>query len=883
MDSDLCRDLENSDPVISARAHIALLFAATPRLAELRFRAGPFQGAMAREAASIASDDDVPVLAETLGLSFHGCDDHGLLAPTTLSPACDGGEPVVGVEGAECAALDHACGRGFLDQIGGCCRAGLVGQGSACMTPVGPGSCNAISNCQPGGQPELGRAGAYIEVLSDHPGQPRVESWQTETGTVIRVEEVWDTVPLDAVPDDYNAVGWARLQPTTGDPHVAVARLRAAVNGVDGLLMRHERHGSSSLFLHESFLGVPVATVDRVVAVVRPTDELSFLSGRGETIPSGGAMLVTCSDAVPAGITLSPSRTDVTSELRCQRHEGYLEVIGTGLYGAFLPGPARDVRPPGRMGASTNALYTQALDFPPGPRGGIGRCIPGQTRTCGCGTRFQMCVGGAWGPCRPGFELCNGCDDDLDGSVDENGSDLCSDFVNCTLDVCTRMAGCQHVPRTTYCMRGTCTRGVCAGAASATSLVLDPRTRPPADANACSYDESDARCEQLDGCHCNGIARCNGTLGPSWDGISVPNLPSDPIRTSTASCAQRAPLSPRFPPNDARYAVRLCSSQPDCAAGEQCVAGQCYPVRNGGCETSGNACTVDDLCIEPDPGTSTCTLYNTVPGLRAVHQAVLDLVTERTTTIDGLSVACVADLLGQDMPAPPFHLWCQNDGSPCTVPFNTPGNTAGMGCAVLPPSGSGSAPLITCLPEVPVANGVDVLVGHADDVGTTWSGTGFSTTQGAICQGDPLADISGRRSCYHEACDGAGNCASFSDDNACTADRVGGGECGAPFVCTGSAGIQGPNGVVVAPSLWGLTHGSFVGCRRQECLVEEADTAGCFPAGLVGDCRVCDPALSDSTLSPLNGAVCAGIGGNELPCGRCMDGTCEPTGNPTCQ
>src|SRR5207244_4052561 len=41
-------------------------------------------------------------------------------------------------------------------------------------------------------------------------------------------------------------------------------------------------------------------------------------------------------------------------------------------------------------------------------------------------------------------EICNGLDDNCDGTVDEGGNDLCNDNNDCTTDTCRGPLACSH-------------------------------------------------------------------------------------------------------------------------------------------------------------------------------------------------------------------------------------------------------------------------------------------------------------------------------------------------------------------------------------------------------------------------------------------------------
>jgi len=71
-------------------------------------------------------------------------------------------------------------------------------------------------------------------------------------------------------------------------------------------------------------------------------------------------------------------------------------------------------------------------------------CEPGEVRICesACAGSTETCVDGAFGPCTPPAELCNGLDDDCDGEPD-NGFDVGAD--------CVSGVGACEAPGTTVC------------------------------------------------------------------------------------------------------------------------------------------------------------------------------------------------------------------------------------------------------------------------------------------------------------------------------------------------------------------------------------------------------------------------------------------------
>lgn len=887
-----CERLTSPESAVAARAHIDIMLRVAPGLAELRFRHGPFVGrAVGEVLGSPEGRIAVVDLSVLIARSFAGCEDHAVLGRTVVTPQCDGeGGPVTSVEGAPCALLDHACGRGYFDASGGCCRASLTIAGAACESPAGTGACDLTGACAAGAPVSIDDVVAWAEVVPARSGPPRLESWSNDRGTVVRVEETWDLAALDEVPEQYATLGWAQVPPIAENTsRVVLARPSETIDGADGVLLSHSRVGTVSAFIHASLRATgSIDDVPEVVIITRPLDDVLFVGADGRTIPEEASLRIPCTAPSEAADGVRTLSTPLEGA-RCERLDGYLRVSAVGLSAALVPtSEARDVRPPGTLAPSrAPSGYLTTRDRPPGVPGvpgGPRACVLNTTRSCGCGTQQQRCVGGHWGPCGAGMEACNGCDDDRDGNVDEGGSSLCTDGVPCTVDACFRLrrgvaggAACTSIRNPAGCRRGNCTRGVCLGlaGAGADSEDLDPRIRPLNDGNGCTWDESDVVCENADGCSCNGMARCDGTTaaanGLLWSGVSP--IPAA-LATSLGTCRPRTPLEAEYPTNDARGTFQFCSlNGPPCPAGEFCVGGLCAPIRNGGCETNGNVCDLDQMCLEPDPSTSTCVLFNGTGGaaLRSLQATILNLVSERSSDIDGRPVACVADVLGTALPPPPLNQLCRRDGSPCTEPDPT-----------LPFCN----PLTgSCQPELPVPGG-------ATRPGETTSATivfGPGPTVVPLtsngCEGDALAPV-GVVSCYREQCNSSGSCGSATADEACPAEIFDDPWCGAPFVCRGTAGsTPGVSGPVITPATWYPGTTSVLGCGRSGCIQRALGNDICWPAGEgpEGGCFNCQPAVTDDALTPRTFGPCGGTLPGGGPCGMCgPGGVCRPTSGTEC-
>jgi len=56
--------------------------------------------------------------------------------------------------------------------------------------------------------------------------------------------------------------------------------------------------------------------------------------------------------------------------------------------------------------------------------------------------------------CIPDSEVCDGVDNDCDGDIDEGGDELCDDGIDCTIDTCEGLSGCNFTPDNSYCDDG---------------------------------------------------------------------------------------------------------------------------------------------------------------------------------------------------------------------------------------------------------------------------------------------------------------------------------------------------------------------------------------------------------------------------------------------
>ncbi len=882
-DTEPCVHLLGEQETLRDEAYLQLVLEATPVLRSWRFRHGPRVGMTLADAVSLVATDRsmATTLAAALRVAFDGCRDHRILGRPVTSAVCEtaGGGVVEGLEEAPCLGLDHSCGRGYFDPARACCDVSNAIPGASCEASRGSsealgslGACNESGRCELDRAVDESNAYAWTEVVPARSGPPRIADWAEGDTVMVRVGESWDirALSLDEMREIQDSMyGWARFD-TDGGRRVPVSLTRVTLerNGGDGLLAAHRASGTVVLYLHEAQLGRGVETVDTVMVLTRPVDDYAYLGADGTTVPEGGTLAVPCGamSRTDAGADEEPAPDSFSCRVS---DEGFVRVAGPGLTGFLLPGgrPDVDVRPAGRL----RRREVAALRRRTRPSVALEICSPiGSSRSCGCGTRRQYCVAGGvpgvgvWGACT-GTELCNGCDDDADGNTDEGTASQCNDGLGCTADGCGSLfpnepVQCINLPTPAVCRRGACTVGVCAGATSGTSPSqptqrVIPTSPPGSGTTGCQWRESDNWCEtQWDNCNCNGMARCNGTLVAAWSGTTPPATVPANLSTSLAACANRPPIGPRSQPGDVPGSVLvLCSTNSQCAANQVCSGGSCQNIRNGGCETNQNVCSVDRVCIEPNLITSTCRLFNPAvnlggPALRAA-QLQLQSLGVTSSTIDGLAVSC-----STQTPPFPYNLLCQTDGRPCTVPHDP----SSIVCT--PSTGS-------CSAQTPVAAGQQT----ADIIGAQWNGTGFQPLFGNDCS----AAIEGNpNSCYQETCEAStGLCAATMSNAVCNepvaVSSLGNPSCGGPFVCTGLVSAPGALDPSTVGS-FGQVIGGFQGCRRQSFCAAGTD---CFAAGDVQpSCQRCDPVVSSNGLLPRTSGQCGGFTsiGTAERCGQCV-------------
>ncbi len=231
-------------------------------------------------------------------------------------------------------------------------------------------------------------------------------------------------------------------------------------------------------------------------------------------------------------------------------------------------------------------------------------------------------------------EVCNGVDDDCNGSTDDVG---CDDDNPCTKDTCDPESGCQHEPLTgTECGDGDvctladhCQDGVCLGTAIncddgniCTTANCDPtggclyafNKSDCDDDDPCTINDTctqgtckgfdiqcecqkDSDCQALeDGDICNGTLACNTSKVPFTCAIKAGSVISCP----PASGPDAACLKPSCHPISGECSLEptndglACHDGDSCSMGDACQQGVCVGALPVNCN-DGNPCT-DDSC-----------------------------------------------------------------------------------------------------------------------------------------------------------------------------------------------------------------------------------------------------------------------------------------------
>ena len=169
------------------------------------------------------------------------------------------------------------------------------------------------------------------------------------------------------------------------------------------------------------------------------------------------------------------------------------------------------------------------LYVPTATQCGVGECAAEGQLLCVQGGTQNTCQAAT-----PEDEICNGLDDNCDGTVDNGGNALCDDADGCTTDVCNGLAGCGHTNVPVDCEGswgewGTCQQEgtTCSGEQSRTFTITTPAScggqacdyeNGASGSQACTSVASGTECDDDNACTtndiCNGSGTCSGTNVP---------------------------------------------------------------------------------------------------------------------------------------------------------------------------------------------------------------------------------------------------------------------------------------------------------------------------------------------------------------------------------
>ena len=378
-----------------------------------------------------------------------------------------------------------------------------------------------------------------------------------------------------------------------------------------------------------------------------------------------------------------------------------------------------------------------------------------------------------------GFELCDGADNDCDGTVDEDTSSACSDGDACNGAESCVAGSCQPGTALDCNDANDCTSDACDAASGCVNTSL-PDGTSCSDGDACTQTDTCAGgsclgaspvvCAALDQCHTAGA--CDPATGAC----------SNPVAAEGTSCSDGDACTQ----SDACTGGSCVGANPVvCAAADQChTAGTCDPA-TGQCSdpvaADGSSCSDGDACTTGD----TCQTGGCTAGTPVVCNA-----------LDQCHTAGVCDSATGECSNPTLA-----DGTTCddTDACTQTDSCTGGSCV-------GTNPVVctaldqchtagTCDSGTGVCSNPTVLDGTACDDGQVCSSG--DACQGGSCTSTPIpgcvpcttaSDCSDGNVCSVDVCTAAGICdhvampgcrpcttaGDCDDDNPCTTDQCGG-------------------------------------------------------------------------------------------------------------
>ncbi len=295
----------------------------------------------------------------------------------------------------------------------------------------------------------------------------------------------------------------------------------------------------------------------------------------------------------------------------------------------------------------------------------------------------------------PTAEICNGLDDNCDGSVDEA---TCDDGNPCTEDVCNGEAGCSHTPlEGAACSdENACTHGdICVDGSCQGTEIQCEDTNPCTDdlcdeVVGCDFAFNDAPCDDEDPCT---VGDTCGE-GVCVSGLAITCTDNNPCTDDSCDPAGGCIFTPNTASCDDGNlctTVDTCSdgachgtSPLDCVDESACTTDYCDPLT--GCEhpantlpcNDGNACTLGDVCADgacsPGSGSMNCDDGNPcTDDICDPEGACIHLPNDADCNDNNECTTADACQEGACVGAGP--LMC-DDGNPCTYDFCL----AGGGC-----------------------------------------------------------------------------------------------------------------------------------------------------------------------------------------------------------